>query len=117
MPKASWRVGFVRRFEESLLNSGFLQLLTDGAHDGQQQGSLPVRTPLSEPSFYTKKYRRLLDGVPVNTVVKFVYNLREGWADFDIYYKKFADGKYMSQAEVNARLDALVPVEEGKVNG
>jgi len=110
----AWRVGFVSRFEKSLLASGFLMPLKDGAHDGAQKGTLPVRTPLKEPSFYTRKYRLVLDGVPVSTIVKFVYNLRDGWADFDIYYKRFADGVDMSKEAADKKLDSLVSLEDAK---
>ena len=100
--KGGWRIWVARRFEESLLNSGFLKLLKDGSHINAQDS--PVRTPLEEPSFYTRTYRVILDGEPVNMIFKLVYNLRDGWADFDFQYRKFPDGRDVTVAEVDRKL-------------
>lgn len=50
-------------------------------HDGSQGGS----------RFYTKVYRMVLDGKPVNTWIRFTYDLRAGWADVSFSYKAPAE--------------------------
>jgi len=110
--KGGWRIWVAQRFEDSLLNSGFLTVIKDGS-DNKEQSS--VRTPLDKPSFYTKTYRVVLDGEPVNMVLKFVYNLRDGYADFDFHYKRFPDGRTVSKVNVEQRMHSLsVPPREAK---
>ena len=48
-------------------------------HDGQQNPG-QFQFPPEEVRFYTRTYRWILDGTPVNTWVKFIYDLREGEA-------------------------------------
>jgi len=48
-------------------------------HDGQKNPG-QFQFPPEEVRFYTRTYRWLIDGKPVNTWVKFIYDLREGEA-------------------------------------
>ena len=50
-------------------------------YDGKLN-STPVQ--IDNPSFYTRVYRLALDGKPVNTWIRFIYNQRDGWADMRI---------------------------------
>ena len=77
-----WKVKLVESLERSLLRSGHLVLLHDGcqpdARDIDRSGS---------PSFFTRMYRVNLEGHPSNIVLKLVYDLRDGHADFDFIYR------------------------------
>ena len=100
-----WTIKVAKCMESNMQNSKHWILLKDGAHEPQNS---PVATPLSEPSFYTKIYRFSPDGIPVNTIAKFVYNIRDGWADFDLNYKIIQNSKKSMEKEVAARVDTVL---------
>lgn len=54
-------------------------------HDGQRNPG-QFEFPPEEVRFYTRVYRWLIDGEPVNTWAKFVYDLREGEATVHLTY-------------------------------
>jgi hypothetical protein len=119
MPR--WTITVAQRFEESLLNKGFLRLQYDGSKP-DPNGQL-VNPSLT---FYTRTYQVVLDKQPVNMRVRFVYNLRDEWADFDFLYgagnKRVPQGdvdRMLVQAstEANEAKARDVKVKEVKVNG
>lgn len=71
-------IGLVQWFEKGIVGSGWFVLLHDGSLSTLPGGQT------SAPSFYTKLYRMKLDGKFVNTRIRFVYNHRDNWADFEI---------------------------------
>lgn len=73
-------VRFVRWVETAVSNTGWFMAVKDGS---QPHGAVQAENP----SMYTKIYRMRLDGQFVNTWIKFVYNHRDGWADFTIIYE------------------------------
>lgn len=66
----------VELIEKSIINPGWFTLVHDGCKPTIQGGELPT--------LFTRKYRLTLDGLQLNTWVKFVYNHRDGWADIDV---------------------------------
>jgi hypothetical protein len=79
-------------------------------HDGSNPSQQISNVQVSSPSYYTKKYQLVLDGEPVNTAVKFVYNLRDGVADFDIYYHKFKGARDASDTKAIKAMDKALGV-------
>lgn len=65
--------------ERLLMKAGF-----ELVHDGQNS-PCQVQLPPEEVSCYTKKYRWKIDGKFVNTWVRFFYDKRGQFADFEIY--------------------------------
>lgn len=60
-------------------------------HDGQTSpGPLQQKLGVGDSTFYTRKYRGVLDGKPINTWVTFVYDEREA-LDIRVSYKDGAD--------------------------
>ena len=74
-------ISLVKFFEKACVGSGWFEMVKDGRnpHSGGMEQA-------SDPSFYVRKYRMKLDGEYVNTWIKFVYNHRDGWADFSMSY-------------------------------
>ncbi len=56
-------------------------------HDGQNNPG-QFKLPPEEVKCYTRKYRLVLDGKPVNTWVVFRYDERAEFADFEIYSRE-----------------------------
>ena len=56
-------------------------------HDGQRNPG-QFEFPPEEIRFYTRTYRLLIDGEPVNTWVKFKYDLREGEVSVDLTWRE-----------------------------
>ncbi len=75
--KVRHTVGLVKFLERALTNTDWFVLL----HDGYRRTD---KDQVSDPTFYTRLYRMRLDGEFVNTWIKFVYNLRDNWADFEL---------------------------------
>lgn len=73
-------------WERVAIQAGF-QLVHDGSHS---PGELQRKLGATETKFYTRKYRWFLDGQPVNTWVKFVYDDRE-LHDMVVSYKDGED--------------------------
>lgn len=72
-------IKFVRWLEMALQNTGWFVLL----HDGTQRKE---SDQIQNPTFFTRTYRMNIDGQMVNTWVKFIYDYRDGWADFMMSY-------------------------------
>jgi hypothetical protein len=73
-------IRLVKFIENAVRNTGWFVLVKDGSKE-------PIDINwLDTPSFYTKLYRMKLDGEFVNTWVRFVYNTRDNWADFEMRY-------------------------------
>lgn len=79
--KVRHTVGLVKFLEKALWNTDWFVLIKDGSTQPTDVNWLDM------PSFYTKVYRMKLDGELVNTWVRFIYNLRDNWADFEISYR------------------------------
>lgn len=61
-----------------------------------------------DPSFFWRVYRWHIDGRPVNTWIKFTYDLRTGRSDFKISNKDLA--------EYHKNMDKLKRLEKQKIN-
>lgn len=101
MRKQPWRISLVKRVEETMINNKMVKLVYDGSKAKGRENSVQT----TEPTMFTRKYQLILlnDG-PVNTMVKFVYNYRDGYADFDIFYHKFRGAADSS----NERLEGIL---------
>ena len=75
-------IGVVNFLEQAMVNTGWFKMVRDGS---KPETALWKSAP--EPTFYVKVYRMKLDGAFTNTWVKFVYNVRDNWADFEVTYK------------------------------
>lgn len=88
-------------FERAIKNMGFRLI-----HDGSKE-SRDVKW-LSAPTFFTRTYRSYVDGQPVNTFIRFTYDLRTGDADFTVSSKDL-DTFEQAVEESNKRLIAKQP--------
>ena len=70
-------------WEKLLKQTGVFVLV----HDGQNNPGQFVLPP-EEVRFYTRTYRMILGGQPVNTWVKFRYDLREEEVALDVTYRE-----------------------------
>ena len=88
-------------FWEKLCISAGFQLV----HDGQKNpGLLQQKLGVQTATFYTRKYRGVLDGKPINTWVTFVYDEREA-VDIRVSYKDGKDKGEMALEELERRSD------------
>lgn len=65
-------------WEELCITLGFRLL-----HDGQQNPG-QFELPPDQVRFYTRLYQGMMDGKPISTFVKFIYDEREGEVDMEI---------------------------------
>lgn len=68
---------------ERLLRANGFRLI----HDGQRNPG-QIQLPPEEVALFTRQYRLYLDGEPVNTWVKFTYDNRSQFADFEIHSRE-----------------------------
>lgn len=68
-------------WEKLLKRTGLFVLVHDGQNNPGQ-----FKLPPEEVRFYTRTYRMVLVGGPVNTWVKFKYDLREDEVNIDVTY-------------------------------
>ncbi len=94
--KVKHTIGLVKFIERALWNTGWFVLTKDGSTQPTDVSWLDT------PSFYTKVYRMKLDGEYVNTWVRFIYNERDNWADFEMTYRD-QEGMKASARELSSR--------------
>lgn len=100
-------IGIVKFIERFVINTGWFKTIHDGS---QPTGNVPGDT--ESPQFYTRRYRMELDGEPVNTFVKFVYNYRDNWADFYVSTNFVPDGITSREASCRRMLRTMVGTSE-----
>ncbi len=66
---------------QCLLEKVFLSIGFRVVHDGEQAHDFP---DAGKPSFYTRTLRWYVDNKPVDTWIRFIYNLRTRDADLQI---------------------------------
>lgn len=75
--------GWVCLWERLIRKMGDFVLVHDGTRNPGQ-----FEFPPDEVRFYTRVYQWVIDGEPVNTFVKFKYDLREGEVDVDLTWRE-----------------------------
>lgn len=86
--------------------------------DGEVSRKDPVI--VDKPTFYTRVYRIVLDGEPINTWVRFIYDLRDGWADMRISNKDLKEWNKLTKEESKcstSELDAMLPAGSPSYTG
>lgn len=68
-------------WEQLCIDFGFTLL-----HNGQNNPG-QFELPPEEVRFYTMLYQGVLDGAPISTYVKFIYDLREGEVDMQMSWR------------------------------
>lgn len=76
---------------------------------------------IDNPTFYTRVYHLVLDGKPVNTWIRFIYNQRDGWADMRISLKDlkewdrltYKEEKQCSGSELASTLSSDLELSDG----
>lgn len=91
MPVANSSPEFMRCLLERIIARTAI-LVYDG-----KLNSTPVQ--IDNPSFYTRVYRLKLDGQPVNTWIRFIYNKRDNWADMRISVKDLKEWDRITSKE------------------
>lgn len=102
-------IGIVRFVERFVVNTGWFRLIHDGS---QPTGNVPGDT--GSQQFYTKHYRMELDGEPVNTFIRFVYDYRNNWADFYVSTTFVPNGITSREASCRRILRTMVGTTENE---
>lgn len=89
-------IRLVKFIENAVQNTGWFVVVKDGSKEPTDVNWLTT------PSFYTKLYRMKLDGEFVNTWLRFVYNYRDNWADFEMTYRNDSEVRATSR-ELSSR--------------
>ena len=97
-------------FERSVRSMGFM-LMRDGS---KKSGNSQDIQWLDKPTFFSRVYRLKLDGIWVNTWIRFTYDARTGWADFSISHKDLAAMEDAIAAKEARDEEEATEVELGK---
>jgi len=94
---------WVSVWEELCITLGFKLV-----HDGQRNPG-QFALPPEEVRFYTRLYQGMLDGQPISTYVKFIYDERKGEVDMDISMR---DPRRKDGAKRREQMSMVVPKKE-----